>query len=155
MPATVAAIRAELKTLLIAAVTPDTTVQEHYPRSLPDANLPLIYIGVGPSQNNRVKYGSETLHQTREYTGTVFVRALELGNEGEAEDACEPYFAFVEDYIMVRPRVTLSSQSDGSYFTIELTGDSGIVTAPHEQKEYAVIIFRFRVGVEKLTPFVT
>ena len=108
----------------IASIASDITgVQRAYaqaPNSLPPADLPAVVVYTGPSQYT--ERGYEITGEVRAFKVRLYVLPAQNGIPGEAEAACEPFFARFREAFPPGARLGRL----GEVLQARLTGDQGV-----------------------------
>ena len=112
----------------IANITGNITgVQRTYtqaPNSLPPADLPAVVVYIGPSQYT--ERGDEIAGEVRAFKVRLYVLPAQNGIPGEAEAACEPFFARFREAFPPGARL----ERLGEVLQARLTGDQGVSVMP-------------------------
>lgn len=132
----VSTVRAALITLL-SSVTGVKRVYAHAPVSLPASELPAVILLTGAATHAPAAMGRGTIKEDRTYTAVLCVAPAQGGVSGEAETACDPYFALVRDAVFNAP--TLSGLAGVP--SCRLTGDNGITQVTVGGAAYLAIEF--------------
>lgn len=142
---------ATVKTRLAAIQGTITGVKRTYaeaPVSLPYSDLPCFVTFAGPSVHNWAILGEGEDLEERTYFMRLYVRPVGQGLDGEAEQACEPFFERVRDCFASHPGLGLGTKTNGPLAEVQrawLQGDNGVGVLPYAGEQFIGIEWRLQV----------
>lgn len=137
----------DVRTRLAALQARITGVRKAFaypPRTLQPNELP-AFINVGDSSSyDLTSHGEGQFLDTRLWRMQLYVKEAGQDAESEAEAACDPFIARVQQQFLARPGLELDV-GDNLIFDTTLQGDSGALVRSYAGKPFIMIEFRLVV----------
>lgn len=133
-----------------ALITGITTVKKFAPRTIKDADLPLVMLFVDALET--IERSGGMTKKWRNMRAVLFVESVGMGTETDAYESTDPFFSSVEDYF--EPRQTLAKADGTTDLEHEYMNDEGETltaypTGAGQPGQFWTITFNHRFAVVK------
>lgn len=122
------------------------SVYAYYPRTMNEARLPVVYVGIGRATYDVAGRGSEEFLETRVYPVSVIAGRGTIGADGEAERLIGEYLERLQDYFAAR--VVIEVDDGGEAVDARTIGDDGIQTFSFGTQDNPAVYVGFVFNIE-------
>lgn len=138
-----------------ALITGINTVNEFAPRTIKDADLPLVVLFADGLET--IERSAGMTKKWRNLRAVLFVESVNMGTATDAYEATDPFFSRVEDYF--EPRQTLALADGTTQLEHEYMNDEGETLTPYptgagaQVGQFWTITFNHRFAIIKYVQY--